>query len=240
MRVSANAGFGAVESGVTRDAKWNDSPLIHKLWCRMAIDPLPHTLSHVVAQNGSRCHGLQRNLFGDWRYDFHLARSPTHKLCTDSYTGFLFGYDSGIITSTIALPTFKEYFNDPSDDVVGGIVSAFQGGAIAGTIFNMLFADMLGRRWTIFVGAVISILGSSLQAGAVNMAMLIIGRFIGGVAVGQLTSTIPMYAGELSEAKYRGTLSGLLQWMLSWGFFVAQWLGYGCSFNSSQFSCKST
>jgi MFS family permease len=105
-------------------------------------------------------------------------------------------------------------------------------------MINMLFADMLGRRWTIFVGSVISILGSSLQAGAVNMAMLIVGRFIGGVAVGQLTSTIPMYAGELSEAKYRGTLSGLLQWMLSWGFFVAQWLGYGCSFNSTQFSCK--
>ncbi|KAF3043838.1 hypothetical protein E8E11_005333 [Didymella keratinophila] len=99
--------------------------------------------------------------------------------------GFLFGYDSGIITSTIALPTFKEYFNDPSDTIVGGIVSAFQGGAIAGTIFNMLFANMLGRRWTIFVGAILSILGSSLQAGAVNMAMLIIGRFIGGVAVGQ-------------------------------------------------------
>ncbi|RAR01951.1 general substrate transporter [Stemphylium lycopersici] len=152
--------------------------------------------------------------------------------------GFLFGYDSGIITSTIALDSFKEYFNDPSDTTTGGIVSAFQGGAIAGTVFNMLFADILGRRWTIFVGAVVSIFGSSLQAGAVNMAMLIVGRFIGGVAVGQLTSTIPMYAGELSEARYRGTLSGLLQWMLSWGFFVAQWLGYGCSFNSTQFSWR--
>jgi MFS family permease len=152
--------------------------------------------------------------------------------------GFLFGYDSGIITSTIALPTFKEYFDNPSDTTTGGIVSAFQGGAIAGTVFNMLFADMLGRRWTIFVGAIISVFGSSLQAGAVNMGMLIAGRFVGGIAVGQLTSTIPMYAGELSEARYRGILSGLLQWMLSWGFFVAQWLGYGCSFNSTQFSCK--
>lgn len=56
------------------------------------------------------------------------------------------------------------------------------------------------------------------------MAMLIVGRFIGGVAVGMLTSIIPIYAGELSEAKFRGVLSGLLQWMLSWGFFVAQWL----------------
>ncbi|KAF2125668.1 general substrate transporter [Dothidotthia symphoricarpi CBS 119687] len=152
--------------------------------------------------------------------------------------GFLFGFDSGIITSTIALPTFTEYFNNPNDTTVGGIVSAFQGGAIAGTIFNMLFANMLGRRMTILIGAMVSVLGSSLQAGAANMAMLIVGRFIGGVAVGQLTSTIPMYAGELSEARHRGILSGLLQWMLSWGFFVAQWLGYGCSFNNTQFSWR--
>ncbi|KAK8060984.1 general substrate transporter [Apiospora saccharicola] len=137
--------------------------------------------------------------------------------------GFLFGYDSGIITSTIALDTFRAYFS---------------GGAILGTIFNMLFANRLGRRKTIFVGALVSVLGSSLQAGAVNMTMLIFGRFIGGVAVGILTSTIPMYASELSEARHRGMLSGLLQLMLSWGFFVAQWLGYGCSFITTQFSWR--
>lgn len=153
--------------------------------------------------------------------------------------GFLFGYDSGIITSTIALPTFVDYFDKPSDTTTGGIVSAFQGGAILGTIINMIVADWLGRRRTIFVGAVISTLGASIQAGAVNMPMVIIGRFIGGVAVGQLTSTIPMYASELSEAKHRGVLSGLLQWMLSWGFLVAQWLGYGCQFYTNEFSCKS-
>lgn len=72
------------------------------------------------------------------------------------------------------------------------------------------------------------------------MAMLIIGRFIAGVAVGMLTSTIPMYAGEISEPKYRGVLSGLLQWFLSWGFLVAQWLGYGCSFVENQFQCSSS
>lgn len=155
-----------------------------------------------------------------------------------SIGGFLFGYDSGIITSTIALPAFEEYFSSPSNDVVGGIVSSFQGGAILGTIFNMLFANSLGRKKTIFMGACISCFGCALQAGAVNIPMLIIGRFIGGVAVGQLTSTIPLYAAELSEAKYRGMLSGLLQWMLSWGFLVAQWLGYGCQFTGGAFSCK--
>ncbi|KAL4876366.1 general substrate transporter [Aspergillus karnatakaensis] len=152
--------------------------------------------------------------------------------------GFLFGYDSGIITSTISLDTFKEYFGNPSSTVTGGIVSSFQGGAILGTMINMVGADWLGRKMTILAGAVVSLLGCSLQAGAVNMEMIIIGRFIAGAAVGMLTSTIPMYAAELSEPKWRATLSGLLQWFLSWGFLVAQWLGYGCSFVSSEFSWR--
>lgn len=52
--------------------------------------------------------------------------------------GFLFGYDSGIISSSIAVPHFKEYFNNPNDDTRGGIVSSFQGGAVLGTIINMV------------------------------------------------------------------------------------------------------
>jgi hypothetical protein len=52
--------------------------------------------------------------------------------------GFLFGYDSGIISSTISLPRFKQYFNNPSDDIAGAIVSSFQGGAVLGTIINMV------------------------------------------------------------------------------------------------------
>ncbi|KAK1513626.1 hypothetical protein CABS01_07032 [Colletotrichum abscissum] len=121
--------------------------------------------------------------------------------------GFLFGFDSGIITSTIALQTFKSYFN-PSDAVAAGIVSSFQGGAILGTIINMICSDWLGRRNTVFLGSLISIMGSALQAGSENLVALIVGRFVGGTAVGVLTSTIPMYASELAQARHRGKLSG--------------------------------
>ncbi|KAF8857187.1 general substrate transporter [Acephala macrosclerotiorum] len=152
--------------------------------------------------------------------------------------GFLFGYDSGIITSTIAQPRFVKYFNNPNGSLQGGIVSSFQGGAIAGTIVTFIVADKLGRKRTIALGSAFATLGCALQAGAASMAMLIVGRFIAGLAVGILTSTIPMYAGEISQASFRGILSGLLQWMLGWGFLVAQWLGYGCSFTNTDFQWR--
>ncbi len=144
------------------------------------------------------------------------------------------------MTSTLAQPRFIEYFERPNDDVQGGVVSSFQGGAILGTIITFFVADRLGRKKSIALGALIAAFGCALQAGAINMAMLIIGRFIAGIAVGILSSTVPMYAGEIAEAKHRGVLSGLLQWMLSWGFFVAQWLGYGCSFSDTDMQCKLT
>lgn len=59
--------------------------------------------------------------------------------------GFLFGYDSGIISSTIVQPDFVSYFDAPTASQTGGIVSSFQGGAIIGALSISWLADMLGR-----------------------------------------------------------------------------------------------
>ena len=40
----------------------------------------------------------------------------------------VFGYDQGIIGSTIAQPTFVDYFDNPTPSAQGGIVSSFSGG----------------------------------------------------------------------------------------------------------------
>lgn len=142
--------------------------------------------------------------------------------------GFLFGYDSGIIASTIAQPYFVDYMGTPTASEQGGIVSSFTGGAILGALSIAYLADKFGRKKTVFIGAVISIIGCTLQAAAVNIPMVIAGRLIAGVSVGQLSALVPMYCSEIAIAEDRGKLSGLLQFMLSWGFFIAQWLGYGC------------
>ncbi|CZR65514.1 probable major myo-inositol transporter iolT [Phialocephala subalpina] len=155
-----------------------------------------------------------------------------------SIGGFLFGYDSGIISSTIVQPNFVTYFSSPTSSEAGGIVSGFQGGAILGALSISWLADKFGRRKTVFIGSLISILGCALQAGSATIAMLIAGRLIAGIAVGLLSAVVPMYCSEISEARHRGMLSGLLQWMLSWGFLVAQWLGYGCTFVTSSFQWR--
>ncbi|KAN0090603.1 general substrate transporter [Hyaloscypha variabilis] len=145
--------------------------------------------------------------------------------------GFLFGYDSGVITSTIGQPEFIAYFGKPDASTEGGIVSSFTAGAILGALSVSWLADALGRRKTIALGGTISAIGCALQAGAASVGMLIAGRLIAGMAVGMLSALVPMYCSEIAESSYRGALSGLLQFMLSWGYFAAQWIGYGCNYS---------
>jgi MFS family permease len=81
----------------------------------------------------------------------------------------------------------------PTSAQTGGIVSAFTGGAIPGALSIAWLPDRVGRKRTVFIGAVISVFGCALQAGAVNIGMMIAGRFIAGIAVGLLSGIVPMY-----------------------------------------------
>src|SRR4051794_17382542 len=102
--------------------------------------------------------------------------------------GVFFCFDFGIISSTLLQPFFEADMGTPTASQTGGIVSSFTGGAILGALSIAWLADMLGRKMTVFVGSSIAVLGCALQAGAVNISMLIAGRFIAGIAVGLLSA----------------------------------------------------
>jgi sugar porter (SP) family MFS transporter len=153
---------------------------------------------------------------------------------------FLFGYDSGIIVSSIAVPDFEAQIGHGrlSDNAAGGIVSAYTGGAILGSLAISFIADRFGRRIAIFTGSVIAALGGALQGGADNIATMVIGRLFAGFAVGMLSATIPNYCSEVAPPSVRGLLAGMQQWMLGLGFVVAQWVGYGSSKATGPFSWR--
>jgi MFS family permease len=109
-----------------------------------------------------------------------------------SIGGLLFGYDSGIIASTIAQPHFVQAMGAPTASERGGIVSSFTGGAILGALSISFLADHLGRKKTVFVGSVLASLGGALQGGAANIPMMIAGRLIAGMAIGLLSAVVPM------------------------------------------------
>ncbi|KAJ5648371.1 hypothetical protein N7490_004743 [Penicillium lividum] len=153
---------------------------------------------------------------------------------------FLFGYDSGVISSSIEQNAFLVKFGSPnlSDAASGGIISSYTGGAILGSLLAPYISDFKGRRMVIFIGGLLATLGAALQGGAVTVAMLIAGRFIAGVAIGLMSATIPVYCSEVAPPRIRGMLASMQQWMIGLGIMVAQWVGYGCSRYSSDFAWR--
>ncbi|RSH85778.1 hypothetical protein EHS25_003919 [Saitozyma podzolica] len=134
---------------------------------------------------------------------------------------WLYGYDSGIISSIISpeYTQFYAYFN-PSDAMTGTIVAIIYAGAVLGG-FGMGLADRWGRQKTIIYYSIISII-------AVNLAMMIVGRLLAGFAMGALTSLATLYQAEISPSHVRGMMTASTKFVNNWGFFSANWIGYGC------------
>ncbi|KAJ7157587.1 general substrate transporter [Mycena crocata] len=103
--------------------------------------------------------------------------------------------------------------------------TGFFGAAAAGSL-----ATHVGRKRTIQIGALVAVLGCSLQTGAQNVSYPIVGRLIAGLAIGCLSMVVPLYQSEISPPKMRGFLTGLTQLMISLGFLVSNWVGYGSQF----------
>ncbi|THU85524.1 sugar transporter [Dendrothele bispora CBS 962.96] len=146
-----------------------------------------------------------------------------------SIGAFLFGYDSGIIASVLTMRHFINHFgNDPS--IQGAVVSTFNGGCFFGAAGAGWANDKFGRKRTIQLGCLWALWGCAMQAGASNIATLIVGRVVAGIAIGILSMTVPLYNTEIAPPKIRGFLVGLTQQLIGIGFIVANWVGYGSQF----------
>lgn len=87
----------------------------------------------------------------------------------------LYGYDLGVIAGAVNSKNFKLVFS-PTANETGAVVSVFTGGAFFGAAFAGPLGDLLGRKKTILIGALVFILGGGLQTGAQALSYLYAGR----------------------------------------------------------------
>ncbi|KAJ2308634.1 hypothetical protein IWW55_000320 [Coemansia sp. RSA 2706] len=144
--------------------------------------------------------------------------------------GFLFGYDTGVMSSILEMDSWKAYFNTPSSVGQGVIVSLLTAGCFVGSLGAGWLADKLSRKRTIMLACMVFSLGAAIQSGSRNRAMLIVGRFIAGLGVGVLSMTVPVFQSEIAPPKIRGRLVSMQQWAITWGLLVAFWIDYGTHF----------
>ncbi|XP_033998215.1 solute carrier family 2, facilitated glucose transporter member 6 [Trematomus bernacchii] len=140
---------------------------------------------------------------------------------------FSFGYS--LVYSSPVLPQLQSPDVDPrlrmGKEQAAWFGSIYTLGAAAGGLGAMLLNDLIGRKLSIMTSAVPSTIGYLLMGGASDFWMLLLGRFLTGVAGGMTAGSIPVYISEISHKRVRGAMGSCPQITAVTGALVLYALG---------------
>mmetsp|Transcript_17705 Transcript_17705/g.40637 ORF Transcript_17705/g.40637 Transcript_17705/m.40637 type:complete len:288 (+) Transcript_17705:22-885(+) len=120
-----------------------------------------------------------------------------------SLGGFLFGYDTGVVSGAMLVITDHFHFDKHEQEM---LVSSTLALAAVGAICSGPANSALGRRMLLIISCVIFTAGAILMAEANSFAVLLTGRMVVGLAIGTASSTVPQYIAELAPPARRGVL----------------------------------
>ncbi|XP_010533211.1 PREDICTED: sugar transport protein 10-like [Tarenaya hassleriana] len=160
--------------------------------------------------------------------------------------GLLFGYDLGISGGVTSMEEFlTKFFPEVERQMHKSIhetayckfdnqllqlfTSSLYLAALAASFFAAMITRSKGRKVSMFIGGLAFLAGALINAFAVNVAMLIIGRLLLGVGVGFANQSTPVYLSEMAPAKIRGALNMGFQMAITIGILVANLINYGTS-----------
>ncbi|MGY8717065.1 MAG: sugar porter family MFS transporter, partial [Verrucomicrobiia bacterium] len=132
--------------------------------------------------------------------------------------GFLFGYDTAIISGTIGFVKTKFELNAVAE---GWFVSSALVGCIFGVMFTGLINDWFGRKKALLLSGLLFLISAIGCMLAPTLSILIIFRLIGGIGVGVASMTSPLFIAEISPPNIRGRLVTLYQLAITVGILLA-------------------
>ncbi|KAL6650823.1 hypothetical protein ACP70R_009748 [Stipagrostis hirtigluma subsp. patula] len=131
--------------------------------------------------------------------------------------GLIFGYDVGVSGGVAQMESFlKKFF----PEVLSGMKS-MKRDAYCNNV-----TKRIGRQATMLFGGAMFLAGSAISAGAVHIAMLIIGRMLLGFGMGFTAQAAPLYLAETSPAKWRGAFTTAYHFFVVTGTVAASVTNY--------------
>ncbi|EOX98582.1 hypothetical protein QUC31_015098 [Theobroma cacao] len=164
--------------------------------------------------------------------DFEPANKPKRNLfafaCAvlASLTTILLGYDIGVMSGAIIFIKKDLKINDVQVEILVGILNLC---CLVGSFAAGRTSDWIGRRYTIVLANAIFFVGALLMAFATNYALLMFGRFIGGIGAGFAIMIALVYTAELSPASSRGFLTSFTEVSINGGILLGYVSNYAFS-----------
>ncbi|KAJ3049560.1 hypothetical protein HK097_009456 [Rhizophlyctis rosea] len=125
-----------------------------------------------------------------------------------AFGGFLFGYDTGLISGILEMDTFQAQFSTGTNENLTTsekslVVSMLSVGTFIGAIVSGWAADRFGRKWAMIWSTVVFAVGVAIQTGCSTVPVLTFGRVIAGLGVGLLSDLVPLYHSEVAPKEIR-------------------------------------
>ncbi|KAK6126936.1 hypothetical protein DH2020_039323 [Rehmannia glutinosa] len=157
--------------------------------------------------------------------------------------GSLFGYDVGISGGVTSMDEFlrkffytvylnknrakeNNYCKYNNQGLAAFTSSLYLSGLVASIVASAV-TKKHGRRWSIICGGISFLIGAVLNASAVNLSMLLLGRIMLGVGIGFGNQAVPLYLSEMAPTNLRGGLNMLFQLATTLGIFTANMINFG-------------
>ncbi|KAL9109354.1 MAG: hypothetical protein Q9227_005984 [Pyrenula ochraceoflavens] len=144
----------------------------------------------------------------------------------------LYGYDASVYNSVQNSDHWVAWFNNPDDNLIGAINTAYTVGAIVGGWFlGGPCADYFGRKVGMSIGCFLTIVATFMQTFSPqgNLGCFIGGRVIIGLGQGIALTSGPIYIGELAPPEIRGKIMTFWQTFYSVGSFICFWIAFATS-----------
>lgn len=135
-----------------------------------------------------------------------------------SLGGFLFGYDTGVISGAAILITDEFHLSSTQEEIVVSVTIA---SAAASSFFGGPLMQYWGRRPVIILAGVIFTIGAILLAVAMSYFDLVFGRFVLGIGIGLASLASPVYIAEAAPSHLRGKLVTLNTLFITGGQVIA-------------------
>ena len=149
--------------------------------------------------------------------------------------GLLYGIDIGIIAGALPyLESTASVMWKLSAQQLSFIVAAVLLGSVFSSLFAGMLADVIGRKWVMFLSGFLFTLSIPVIALSDGYTPLLLGRLLQGISGGLIGVVIPLYLAECLGANNRGRGTGIFQLMLTIGLVVAAVIGWFYAKNVEQ------